>query len=527
MSLTANTEIYTKSIERYKENKTEFIQCTLVDFGKNYAEIDEIEFYDEEFKPISDMLLIPFSKYMEQDDYEEEDDDDNDEFEDISLLNKIINEKIYDADREFKEAFEALMQSDDNIKYFTLMYMPNIEKGIKTKYFKRWLYTKVYPICKENIDNNNDFIIDKKTADKILSVIKTLYSNSEYETAFIITMHYIYFLRTLFVMQVFSDIYHNELAKHIVDTFNIFVAVVYQMKQHCNQKIQDNAAKIILRYLQSFKASSGLSYQDSYMTLLGVFLTDNNAPFNEIIKNIHKHTISTRYLKCAYYHILSKNNKTKAQSYRSKDMTLEEILLLAENYHYFNMTQDIETILQQVKRKADKNSDAVDVYYNILCNTYENSGRTDKLIEVLYERLSDGYSGAFLSLYNEIDHNKSEELNKLIENARQYLNPYEFINELMLLGIYNYLPQFITETSDEKLLYSLAELLIEKRDELRNNIHENEALQDDEIDEIMIESDKKELERFNKCLAQSLHCFDSKEIRKAELKKALDELLYN
>ena len=121
MSLTTNTEIYTKSIERYKENKTEFIQCTLVDFGKNYAEIDEIEFYDEEFKPISDMLLIPFSKYIEQDDYEEEDDDDNDEFEDISLLNKIINEKIYDADREFKEAFEALMQSDDIYKYNMLI----------------------------------------------------------------------------------------------------------------------------------------------------------------------------------------------------------------------------------------------------------------------------------------------------------------------------------------------------------------------------------------------------------------------
>ena len=217
MSLTTNTEIYTKSIERYKENKTEFIQCTLVDFGKNYAEIDEIEFYDEEFKPISDMLLIPFSKYMEQDDYEE-DDDDNDEFEDISLLNKIINEKIYDADREFKEAFEALMQSDDNIKYFTLMYMPNIEKGIKTKYFKRWLYTELYPICKENIDNNNGCIIDEKTADKILDIISTLDDNLEYDDAFNIIMHYIYFLRTLFVMQATSDIHHNELAKHIHNT---------------------------------------------------------------------------------------------------------------------------------------------------------------------------------------------------------------------------------------------------------------------------------------------------------------------
>lgn len=214
MSLTRNTEIYTKSIERYRENKTHFIECTLVDFGKNYAEIDEIEFYDEEFKPVADMLLIPFHKYMEmdeEDDYEE--DDDENEFGDDSLLNNLIHDKLNDADSEFKEAFEALLQSDENIKYFILMYMPKIDKDIKTKYFKNWLYTKLYPICKENIDNNNDYIIDEQTADKILNIMHTLYDNMEYEAAFKVIMHYIYFLRTLFVMQATSDIHHNEIAK--------------------------------------------------------------------------------------------------------------------------------------------------------------------------------------------------------------------------------------------------------------------------------------------------------------------------
>lgn len=523
MSLTTNTEIYTKSIERYKENKTEFIQCTLVDFGKNYAEIDEIEFYDEEFKPISDMLLIPFSKYMEQDDYEEEEDDDNDEFEDISLLNKIINEKIYDADREFKEAFEALMQSDDNIKYFTLMYMPNIEKCIKTKYFKRWLYTELYPICKENIDNNNGCIIDEKTADKILDIISTLDDNLEYDDAFNIIMHYIYFLRTLFVMQATSDIHHNELAKHIHNTLGYLENVVYQIKKYGNSSTYNKAAGIILNYLKSFRESFGLSYQDSYMALLGVLLTDDYKPFNEILKYMHKTALSAGYIKCAQYYILSKRNPEKAEAFIEKNMKLEDIFLLAETYRNFNMIHEMEMVLKSVKNRAEKNSDAIDEYYNILCNAYENLGNFTQMINILYEKLENGYSDAFASIYNEIDHHNPAELERLVTNAEKYLEEGKLVEEYMFFCLYDYVLPIIERTSDERLLLYFTELLAEKQDEFHNIIYLEDVINKKQED-IMIDSDIQEKELFDKFFVKAIAVLKNKQVQSKKLQNKIAKL---
>lgn len=522
MSLTTNTEIYTKSIERYKENKTEFIQCTLVDFGKNYAEIDEIEFYDEEFKPISDMLLIPFSKYMEQDDKEEYDNY-NDENETSSKLDEIIDTKTNNASDEFKKAFEALLNSDDNIKHFILMYMPKIDKDIKTKDFKRWLYTKVYPICKENIDNNNDFIIDKKTADKILSVIKTLYSNSEYETAFIITMHYIYFLRTLFVMQVFSDIYHNELAKHIHNTLGYLENVVYQIKKYGNSSTYNKAAGIILNYLKSFRESFGLSYQDSYMALLGVLLTDDYKPFNEILKYMHKTALSAGYIKCAQYYILSKRNPEKAEAFIEKNMKLEDIFLLAETYRNFNMIHEMEMVLKSVKNRAEKNSDAIDEYYNILCNAYENLGNFTQMINILYEKLENGYSDAFASIYNEIDHHNPAELERLVTNAEKYLEEGKLVEEYMFFCLYDYVLPIIERTSDERLLLYFTELLAEKQDEFHNIIYLEDVINKKQED-IMIDSDIQEKELFDKFFVKAIAVLKNKQVQSKKLQNKIAKL---
>lgn len=527
MSLTRNTEIYTKSIERYRENKTNFIECTLVDFGKNYAEIDEIEFYDEEFKPVADMLLIPFHKYMEMDDEEDyEEGDDENEFGDDSLLNNLINDKLNDADSEFKEAFEALLQSDENIKYFILMYMPKIDKDIKIKYFKNWLYTKLYPICKENIDNNNDYIIDEQTADKILNIMHTLYDNMEYEAAFKVIMHYIYFLRTLFVMQATSDIHHNEIAKHIADTFKSLSAVVYLMKKYGSQHIQNNAAQIILNYLNSFKESGGLSYQDSYMALLGVFLTDEYKPFNKAIKHIQQHTLSTRYLKCTYYYILSKTNPEKAAEFMEQNMRLDEVFLMAETYRYFNMCQEIELILRPRKKEAEKNSDAIDEYYNILCNAYEDLGNFTQMINILYEKLEDGYADAFAAIYNEIDHNNPKELERLITNAEKYLEDDKLIEEYMFFCLYDYTLPIIEKTKDEKLLLYFTELLIEKQDELNTDgyIDESDETCDNDIYEIMAESEIQEKEIFDKFFIKAVAVLQNKQIQSKKLQHKIAKL---
>lgn len=523
MNITANTEIYTKSIERYKENKTEFIECTLVDFGENSAEIDEIKFYDEEFKPHSDMLLVPLNQYMEEDDDVYEDDEDEGEDEANNTLYDIIDAKISNASEDFKEAFNEILLNDSSLKYFILFYMPGIHKDTKIKYFKIWLNNFLYPECKENIENNN-CIIDEKTAYNILNIISTLYSNSEYETAFKIIMHYIYFLRTLFVMQAFTDIYHNEIAKHIDDTFDDFTAVIYQIKQNCSQQVQNEAANIILNYLKAFRESSGLSYHDSYMALLGVLLTDEEKQFRDVIKYIKKHTLSSRYLKCAYYHILRNTNPAKAADFLNNTMKLEDIFLLAETYSYFKMWQGVETILRPRKNEAEKNSDAIDKYYNILCNTYEDLGLMDKSIDILYEKLEDGYSDAFASIYNEIDHNNYEEVERLLKNAEKSLPTDELITELIFFGFYNKIIPFINETDEEKKLYIIVEQLLEKKEDLNRQIRIDKALKD-EVDEIMTESDIQEKELFDKFLVQAKNILNQKEIRNKKLHHLIDKLV--
>ena len=368
--------------------------------------------------------------------------------------------------------------------------------------------------------------LQEKNADKILNIMHTLYDNMEYEAAFKVIMHYIYFLRTLFVMQATSDIHHNEIAKHIADTFKSLSAVVYLMKKYGSQHIQNNAAQIILNYLNSFKESGGLSYQDSYMALLGVFVTDEYKPFNKAIKHIQQHTLSTRYLKCTYYYILSKTNPEKAAEFMEQNMRLDEVFLMAETYRYFNMCQEIELILRPRKKEAEKNSDAIDEYYNILCNAYEDLGNFTQMINILYEKLEDGYADAFAAIYNEIDHNNPKELERLITNAEKYLEDDKLIEEYMFFCLYDYTLPIIEKTKDEKLLLYFTELLIEKQDELNTDgyIDESDETCDNDIYEIMAESEIQEKEIFDKFFIKAAAVLQNKQIQSKKLQHKIAKL---
>lgn len=148
------------------------------------------------------------------------------------------------------------------------------------------------------------------------------------------------------------------------------------------------------------------------------------------------------------------------------------------------------------------------------------------MINILYEKLEDGYSDAFAAIYNEIDHNNPKELERLITNAEKYLEDDKLIEEYMFFCLYDYTLPIIEKTKDEKLLLYFTELLIEKQDELNTDgyIDESDETCDNDIYEIMAESEIQEKEIFDKFFIKAAAVLQNKQIQSKKLQHKIAKL---
>lgn len=145
------------------------------------------------------------------------------------------------------------------------------------------------------------------------------------------------------------------------------------------------------------------------------------------------------------------------------------------------------------------------------------------MINILYEKLENGYSDAFASIYNEIDHHNPAELERLVTNAEKYLEEGKLVEEYMFFCLYDYVLPIIERTSDERLLLYFTELLAEKQDEFHNIIYLEDVINKKQED-IMIDSDIQEKELFDKFFVKAIAVLKNKQVQSKKLQNKIAKL---
>lgn len=423
-------------------------------------EEDEIEEYEEDYE------------YIEEDDIEEDDEDTEEYYEEVeeevnSLnANTILETYINQLPKEVSKPLKHMIISNSDLSYKVVLCMDNLGYEEKINIFKEYLKNELLFKIKYNIIYGESCGFQTDLSADIDDIMLFLNTEKDYELMFYILMSVMYAYRLSFALMEHSEDVYNHISEQLFNAWNYIEDILSSLKinnKDALSKIADN----VYDYLHIFKKHCCLSILDSKMYLSLLIL--NYKADDEIILHLSetmRNKISKRYLELAQY-VIYKNQLNPLADVMYKNMDDTNKILLSDIYSKYDIYEQTIILMEDV-RKNTQNKKACEKALEDLEYVYEELNMHKELQDIYYQQLQNGNETVFKNIcdyiYRESVSKDKNELENILETAREKLSTWYYIQCLINCGFYDKCIDIIKNAQNGFLLSSIGDVLTAQLD---------------------------------------------------------------
>lgn len=436
-----------------KAVKNEFPERIYSESDDDYALEDDIE--DDEITDDEDLDYEEIEEELDEEDLDEEDlDDSYCEIFDRPLT--ILNDLTENWPDEAKNAMIYMLR-DENMSYQIAASMTNLGFSQRADIFKDWIKKHLLEELTYNIGSGDEKGFRNDVFDSMDTVIYYLRNEEDYKTAFYFTVTLLYLYRYIFaVVEQEEDSVTNYLAEKIYRLWEIIEIILMHYAEEGDSSLK-YAADVLFNYLSIFKKSAGLSIID--LSMYTALLILSNKEDDTIIDDLYAQNcniVSARYKKAALYFYYKNNYKEIEMVFEATDCDMTDRMLLASYCLKYNKYAEAAEMYENLSRCNNKDlaEDALDE----LVTVYDFWKKDKKLLQTYYRQLKNGYAYVFSNMYEFIMdsdiENQDDELVKLIESGKKYLDKKRYFDALIECRLFEQALDFIKqEDNEDALLY--------------------------------------------------------------------------